>query len=425
LTSEGPSRGARTVFAAALAIYVAAAAWLLWRTAILEPYSDMFDWLDRYWALRDGGRLGAYLWAPHNVHHLVWTFAILAGDIRLFGASSALFLAAGAGCLAATAALLAWMAAKAAEPRLRLPAAGAAAALSAMGCHVLDASADINTTYLHALVFAVAAVALAEARPRGWPLTAILCAAAAGLGNGAGLAVWPALVAGAALRRDRRWAIAVAVAGLAFGLVYLIGEPARPLGVFTAGRWLAAGQLFLTYLGLPWSRGLDPFGWVLGAAALCASAWALWRSAQTAEWPRRAAVGLIVFSLGTAALAAGGRGGLIRPDQPPMRYAVFLIPLQVGLLIAALPALSWAWRSRPRAMDAALIALSALMLIHQALMADYAVRTADGVRQALAAFHAGRQTPAMLTRIYPDLAKARSIDERLRREGLYQRELRP
>ena len=164
MTPDGPSRGARTVFAAALAIYLAVSAWLVWRTAILEPYSDMFDWLDRYWRLSADGDVAAYLWTPHNVHHLVWTFAILAGDIRLFGATSGLFLAVGATCLITVAALLAWTAAEGARPGLRLVAAGGAAALSAMGCHVLDASADINTTYLHALVVAVAAIVLAEAR---------------------------------------------------------------------------------------------------------------------------------------------------------------------------------------------------------------------------------------------------------------------
>jgi hypothetical protein len=412
--------------AAALFVYLAAAAWLVWRTAILEPYSDMFDWLDRYFRWRTDHDLLSYLWAPHNIHHLVWTFLVLAGDIGLFGASSGLFLAVGTGCLAVTAAMFAWTAAKAASSGFRLIAAGGAVAVAAMGCHVLDASADINTTYLHALVFAAAAILLAERRPRGWAAAALACALAAGLGNAAGLAVWPALLAGALRRRDWRWSLAVAAAGLAFGVLYLAGEPAALAGTMSTGRAGAMARLFLTYLGLPWSRGLGGLGWALGAVVLAGGCWATWiAGARDAPWPRRAAAGWILFSLATAGLVAAGRAGATPPDQPAVRYAVLLTPLQAGLWISVLPAIERAWARRPRAGAAGLVAASAFLLLHQALMVDYALRTSDGIRQALDDFHAGRRTPAMLTRVHPDLEKATSVSAQLRRAGLYQREMRP
>jgi hypothetical protein len=108
-----------------------------------------------------------------------------------------------------------------------------------------------------------------------------------------------------------------------------------------------------------------------------------------------------------------------------VRYAVLLIPMHVGLWIAVLPALQRAWATRRRWMEAGLLAASAFLLVHQAVMADYAIRTSDAVRQALADFAAGRRTPAMLTRIYPDLAKAQALSARMRAAGLYQRELTP
>lgn len=422
--ASSPSPLARRVLTATLAAYLGVAIWLLWRTAILEPYSDMFDWLERWFRLQAEGDYARYLWAPHNAHHLVWTFLLLDIDVRGLGAGGWAFLAAGVAGLAGTAVLLAWTAAAAASPGFRLLAAMGALALSVMGCHVLDANAAINTTYLHALVFAVAAVVLAERRPRGWAPGALICAAAAGFGNAAGLAIWPALLAGALRRRAWRWSVVVGFAGAAYGYGYVAGQPAVVAGLAHL-RMIGVGQLFLTYLGLPWSRGLAPLGWAFGLVVLAAALAAV-RAAGGGQthWGRRAAMGFIVFSLGTAALAALGRGGVIAPDEPPVRYAVLLIPLQVALWIAVQPQLAVAWMRRRRTMQAASIAASAFLLAHQALMADYAIRTSDGVRAALTEFRAGRWSPAMRARVYPDRNKAAAISARLRAEGLYQRELR-
>ena len=62
-------------------------------------YSDMFDWIERYFRLQSDGDLAAFVWAPHNAHHMAWTFLILLGDIRAFGAASGLFLAVGCAAL--------------------------------------------------------------------------------------------------------------------------------------------------------------------------------------------------------------------------------------------------------------------------------------------------------------------------------------
>ena len=57
---------------------------------------------------------------------------------------------------------------------------------------------------------------------------------------------------------------------------------------------------------------------------------------------------MIAFSLATAVMAAVGRTGATAPDQVPMRYAVFLIPLHVGLWILVLPYIRRAMERRPR-----------------------------------------------------------------------------
>ena len=423
---------ARLVFSAALAAYGAVAGWLVWRTSILEAYSDMYDWVERWRRLRADGDLGRYFWAPHNFHHLVWTFAVLDLDIGVFGARSYLFLAVGVACLAAVAAMLAWAGATAAGPGLRLVGGGVAAALCLMGCNVLDATADINTTYVHALVFAVAAILLAEApggRPRLRLAAALVCAAAAGLGSAAGLAVWPALMLGAWRQDDRRAGLAIAGAGGAFSLLYLLGQTSGA-GVASAGAGLTAhaieaGSLVLNYLGLPWVRALPSLGWAAGLVVLAIALGAVALKARRgADWSERAAVGLIVFSLTTALMAGAARTGVIAPSLVPMRYSVFLAPLHMGLWLLALPYVRCAWIARPRRLEMVLIAASAVMLAHQAVMTVYAVRTADANLRFIADFREGRRYPQMQPIVYGDLGHVLALADWMKREGLYQRELR-
>jgi hypothetical protein len=428
-TRPGLAPAVRLIFALALALYLGVAAWLLWRTSILEAYSDMYDWIARWDRLRADGDLGRYLWAPHNFHHLVWTFAVLGADIRAFGASGYLFLAVGALCLATTAVMLASLGAAAAGQGLRLVGAGGAAALCLTGCDVLDASFDINTTYVHALVFAVAAILLAEApgaislRRRGG---ALACAVAAGLGSAAGLAVWPALLFATWRGGQRRWMWTVLAAGAVFSGLYLLGETAGPAGAAGGVRPAEAIALTVNYLALPWLRGAPSAGWVIGLVVLALSLAALaTKGRRGAPWPERAAVGLILFSLTTAAMAGVARTGATAPQLTPMRYAVFLAPLHVGLWVLALPYLRQAWEKRPGRWEAAVAAAAAVMLLHQAAMAVYAVRTADQNLRVVADFRARRRTPQMTATIYPDLGRAQAQADAMRREGFYQRELRP
>jgi len=424
-------RPIQLIFGVALAAILTCAAWLVWRTSILEPYSDMYDWIARYEQFQVDGDLGRYLWAPHNFHHLVWTFAILALDIRVFGASGYLFLAVGVASLVGISAMLGRTAGEAAGRGFRLLGFGFAAGLSLMGCHVLDASTDINTTYLHALVFAVAAILIAEAPgERRGPRQAasFACAVASALGSAAGLAVWPALILGAWRRGERGWSFALTAGALVFAALYAVGQPARinpALGALDMARLGETLSLFVNYLGLPWSRGVAQ-GWVLGLTALAAATMGVaFRGRGGAAWTERAGVSLIVFSLGTAVLAAVARSGAYDPRLVPLRYAVFLIPLHVGLWILALPYLRQAWVRRPRAVEGLIVAASILMVANQADMAVYAMTSADQHLRAIVDFKAGRRTPQMLTAIHPNLPTAASVTEWLRQGGLYQRELRP
>jgi hypothetical protein len=232
-----------------------------------------------------------------------------------------------------------------------------------------------------------------------------------------------------ALRRGEwRWTGAVALSGAALAGVYWLGEsrlapPAPAPGAFDP---VATVNFLANYLGLPWARGLPTVAdWVAGSLILAGTAAALVAACRRPGRLPRIGGALIIFSLATAAMAAVARSGVISPELVPVRYAVFLVPLHVGLWLMALPYLRRLWQARPGPMERVAVAAAVLMVVHQAVMAVYAVRTADEIRAVIDAFHRGERTPAMLTTIYPDLGKAQSISTRLRREGLYQRELRP
>ena len=433
--SASYSRLLRTAFAAALAAYLTVEVWLLWRTAILEPFSDMFDWIVRYQQFQRDGDLLAYLWLPHNFHHLVWSFGILDLDIRVFGGSSYLFMAVAIACLVLTTAMLARVAADAMGPGLRLVGAAGAIGFCALGCYAQDANVDINELYVQTLVFAVAAILLAEAPATDRRIAAVLrlcalvCAVGAGLGSAAGLAIWPALAFAAWRRKDWGWLAAVLAAGGAFSLLFLTAQagPLDPAGGLTLRQRAADGlALSVNYLGLPWRRGVAAGGWAIGVVVLAGMSSALLlRGGPGAPRTERIAVSLIVFSLATAAMAAIARNGVGEPQLVPMRYAIFMMPTHVALWILAAPYVRRWWLARPQRMEAAFLAAAVVMLGVQGLMAEYAVRTADINRRIIADFHAGKRSERMLTTIYPDLAKAQALSEGLQARGLYQRELTP
>ena len=426
--AAGPSRLVRLAFGGTIGLYAAVCGWLVWRVSVLEPFSDMIDWIDRWLALQRDGDLLRYYWTPHNFHHLLWTLGVLDLDARAAGGQGYLFLAVGAACMAGVAAMIAGLGARAAGPGMRLVGGGVALALSLMGCHVIDASIPINTTYYHALIFAVAAILLSESRSPGGRFAALACACAASFGSAAGLAVWPALAFTALRGRRFGWLSLVLAAGAINSGVYMLGEGAAG-GVATVGHAgfsaVKSGLLFISFLGLPWMRAAPVVGPLIGLTVLMAGlAAAGLRGGKEAPSPDRIAVTLIVFSLGTAAMAGLARTGDMAPDLVPMRYAVFLIPLQVGLWILALPWVRRAWAGRPRVMDAVLVGLCLGLLAHQGVMAIYAVRTGDITLRDLADWRAGGRSPEVVAVIYPIRERAERVSAVLKARGFYQHELR-
>lgn len=409
-----------------LSLYLAVFAYAAARATVLAPYADMFDWIARYYRLQADGDWGAYLLAPHNYHRLVVTLGVLVADIRLFGGQGYLFVAVGLACLLGAAALLAREAVAAAPTGLKRAAGAMALMLALTTVNAFDAVTAINTTYVHGLVFSVAAIVLAEPGQGGAPnirarFLGLACVVLAAFGNAVGLVALPVLALAAARRGEWRWLAVVLAAGAVIIGLYALGQPALSGGERGLGDLWRAAHLTLSYLDLPWSAAATAAGWLIGLVFAAASALALvFRGGREASRAERVAVMLILFSLGTAAMVALGRAQASAPSEAPVRYSVLLLPMHVGLLILALPTLARLGAGRA---GLGAVAAAGLLLAQQLLSLSPVLDASARVRQAKADFAAGQRRPEMLQIIHPDLAAAEEISARMRRDGLYQREV--
>jgi len=413
----------------ALGAYLLLSAYVLWRAAVLTPYSDEIDWIARWYAFRDGGAWRAYLLDPVNFHRIALTFGLIDLDARRLGGTNLPLILSGGLALAVMAWILARQAAASALPAMKLPAAALAAMLTLMAGSVLDAATPICVDYVHGAALAVLAIVLsegAERRSLWWrgPL-ALAVAVIAGFGDGAALAVWPALAIAAARRRDWTWLAALLVVGGAYVGYYLHGQVGGA-GQSAAGALaqpLDALQLALAYLMLPWSRLLLGYAWIGGLVVAVVGVAAVALAGRSASPRSRTAGGLILFTLITAVMAGLGRPTLEDPANVPLRYAVLVTPLHVGLLMLLLPWAGELWRASRSAGQALVLVVLAAMLAQHVVFATKVIRASDVNRNLVADFKAGIRTPAMSATVHPNLAHAQAMYERLERDGLFQREL--
>lgn len=427
----GLSSAVRATMLAMIAAYLLLSAWIGWRAVMLAPYSDMLDWIAHYYAFNAGWMdWRFFLFAPHNFHRLPWTFGLLLLDIRVFGAQGYLFPVTSALCLGLTAFLLAREGWRAAHGALRMVTAGLAGMLSLMAVNLWSAGLHIHASYIHVLVFSVAAIVVAEpaaGRPVAlWRrIATLLLSMAAALGNGAGLVLWPVLIFSALRSRDDlRWTATLVVVGGAFVAAYVGHQAGAAASAAEIGDLSRRVLLFLEFLGLPWSRPAAMGGWVVGALALIACAIAvLLKGGAGSSRAERVAVQLVLYSVGVAALAALGRTGEAAADHVTARYASFLTPMHVGLLILALPWLERLAAGRPRAAAAAVLGAALMLFANQVVAGVLVIRGADANRNAVAAFKAGSRDPALRAVIYPRLERAERVEARLSRDGFFQREL--
>jgi hypothetical protein len=159
---------------------------------------------------------------------------------------------------------------------------------------------------------------------------------------------------------------------------------------------------------------------VIGAGALIL---AIANGGAKAPPSRRVACGFILLTLATAAMTGLGRTGAADPYNVPLRYALTVAPLHVGLLMLALPGLGRLWRGHRRLVEGVALGALAVLLVHDAAFGAKTVEASDVIRETVVDFHAGVRTSRMLTLIYPNLDYAQAMSARMARDGLYQHEL--
>ena len=182
--------------------------------------------------------------------------------------------------------------------------------------------------------------------------------------------------------------------------------------------------LTLSFVTLPWTRVALQIAWVGGGLIFAAaSAIILIKGGPKATPVERVACGLILFTLGAAVMAGLGRTGLQDSHNVPLRYALLVAPMHVGLLMLAMPYVGDLWRRDRRLAEVLCLVMLLGVFAQNAAMAVKVVRASDVMRNAVADFHAGLRRPEMLTLVHPDLAYAEAISDQLSRDDLFQHEL--
>jgi len=441
---------ARTKLALAglLALGLAAYVGLFLNTTVTSfvraPFGDGFDIVAVEFEAQDRGDPGGYLWHPHNGHHIVWLRLLTSLDVRLFHGQSTIFLVAALLAILAATGVIVRQILAGVENRaqaLALAAIGPFALLTSL--NAFDVSVPINTPYVFAMAFAVAAFALAEGRGTGLPTVAGLLALSAGaaMGNSVGLATVPVLMA-AILRRPERgrlpwfWVAGPILVAVFVATAGPISVGAEAQAATLPERALRGLRYFASFCGLPWSAssermplpgGLQAVTRVAGPALgvlLAALGAALAARPAGGEAPRdrldRFCSSLILFSLAAAAMAALGRVDA-RPDaQIPVRYSVLMAPLHIGVLVL----LATRFGGRVRLGGGAKVGLLAAVLLaalaHQYAGAHVVRRYCSTIVQTAAAFDRGERTPEMTLYVYPRLDHAEAMTAEMKRRGLYQ-----
>jgi len=342
--------------------YLVLFGYYLGATIIRVPVYDLLGFIQHYADFWLRGDWWGYLWIPHNEHRLIFTRLLLLADIDWFSGNTVPFIIFGLLCLGGMTIVIAREIMAAALPAgLRAALALIVLLLLATSYIVVDCTMPALGQYVHTAAFAVFALVLLDGAGEGGRhadlrrLLALLAGMAAAFGIAGGLIVWPVLL-WAAWRGglSRAWLIAVALTGIAFIAVYLLGLRSHAaVGSLEPMRLLRMLDYSIRFLDLPWSHAgaFVWFGRAIGSVILLAGLFFLLTRGLLGR-PRsrleRIALGMLLFALLMAALAGAGRVDIAVDREMPVRYSIFTAMAQLGLLILLAPWLARLWNDRRR-----------------------------------------------------------------------------
>ncbi|HYW33578.1 MAG TPA: hypothetical protein VE872_00360 [Candidatus Bathyarchaeia archaeon] len=441
---DRPDRAFVAALVAIGAAYASLFGYYFLAVMIRRPYLDMFHYIMDYLDYPRTGGFLHYLWSQYlySEHRQIWMRLLTAADVGVFQGVAYPFLVVDTMAVAALPVLIGREVSRAGlPPTLGVTAVWATVMLTLTTANVADCSIPIEGIYPQTLFFAVLSLVLFVGDEESgrtaalYRVGAIIAAIGAGLASAVGLIIWP-ILAWAAWRGSSGWrwtaaVVAVAAVFIAFytdGLV-LFGLNAAITGdrqFYSSRHLLDAADALIAFLGLPWTRApaLAVAGRALGAGLLLAGSFVVaHRGFLSLRCGRleRIGTGLIMFSLATAGFAAVGRVGSQWQGIWPVRYALFLAPLHLGLLCLALPWLKERWASRHgrRLTQAAALSFGAVMLVQQVAAGQAGARESQALNAAIAEFMATGREPAIRQVLWDNLAQTQHVVDEMRRRQLY------
>jgi hypothetical protein len=246
----------------------------------------------------------------------------------------------------------------------------------------------------------------------------------------------------AALRRPGRpqWPL-LWVAGPMLVALFMVGAGSisveAPMPAQTpVERGVRIVQYFIGFCGLPWSAssqklslpgGLETAshlaGTILGLVLIALGLLLAARPA-TGDGARarldRICCSFILFSLAAAGMAALGRANASPSLLIPVRYALLMAPLHIGVFVLLVTRNPGASRWSVGAQSTALALIMVLGVGHQLAGRYVVLRFCANLEQELDAFNAGRRSPEMTEYVYPRMERADQVSAEMKRRGVYQ-----
>jgi hypothetical protein len=417
------------------ALHVSLFAFYMNATVIRVPFWDMLSFVDSYISYQDTGHLWAYFWLPDNEHRSVWSRVLTAIDIRVFDGAGYAFEVFSTICLVICPALLWWELRRSTIGREFSLVGGLLLLMLFLATPIaVTCSIAMNGAYPQAVCFMMLALTALDGRSESgerWPprrLAALPAAIAASFGNAIGLLVWPLLLWAAWRGRlGWRWIAGIGTVAVLFGAIYFYSmDSSAPAAakLIDVRSVVKAANYIITFAGLPWTRSplIATPGWLAGGILLVVGVttalhYGILR--QPADRLQRIAVGLILFSLGAAVMAAVGRGDLADEVKVPVRYTVLMVPLHAGLVCLVLPIMARYWDAQGRLLRACMIGITAVTLIQQIPAGRAAAKQSRTINASVMRFVAGERDETMSHRVFPDLAVAARIFSTIKSHGLY------